>query len=157
MTDAIECLECKYPLVGVQGACCPECGRGFDLRDPATFGPRPLAGVDRVATVLAGSVVISPLTWLSLMVLGVMLIIAMPPNPQYGSRWAFFTSFLLLTISGGYVASLICAAASHAYLSMRDLPSPAVSRVWFVLPVAVVLYAVMNHFLGLPGLEWVGL
>ncbi len=36
----MQCLECKYPLVGVQGARCPECGRTFDPNDSTTFGPR---------------------------------------------------------------------------------------------------------------------
>ena len=31
------CLDCRYPLVGLRDTRCPECGRLFDLNDPASF------------------------------------------------------------------------------------------------------------------------
>jgi hypothetical protein len=31
------CLSCKYSLVALPKGVCPECGRGFDPADPATF------------------------------------------------------------------------------------------------------------------------
>ena len=31
------CLDCDYLLHGLHEARCPECGRGFDLGDPATY------------------------------------------------------------------------------------------------------------------------
>lgn len=33
------CLDCRYPLRGLTNHVCPECGRGFDLKDPTTFSP----------------------------------------------------------------------------------------------------------------------
>jgi len=39
------CTGCDYPLRGLQGRVCPECGRGYDPGDARSFrsGPRPLA------------------------------------------------------------------------------------------------------------------
>jgi hypothetical protein len=37
MLTAPRCLGCEYPLLGLDDNRCPECGRGFDLSDPATF------------------------------------------------------------------------------------------------------------------------
>ena len=34
------CLRCLYPLFALASRTCPECGRPFDPRDPATFGSR---------------------------------------------------------------------------------------------------------------------
>ena len=31
------CLGCEYELTGLEGSCCPECGRRFNADDPATF------------------------------------------------------------------------------------------------------------------------
>ena len=31
------CVACGYDLRGLRGGRCPECGRGFDPKDPATF------------------------------------------------------------------------------------------------------------------------
>src|ERR1051326_3868290 len=35
------CIRCGYPLNGVVGRKCPECGRGFDPRDPSTWARGP--------------------------------------------------------------------------------------------------------------------
>ncbi|MFG0284625.1 MAG: hypothetical protein ACF8R7_09410 [Phycisphaerales bacterium JB039] len=31
------CLGCEYELAGLEGGCCPECGRAFDAGDSRTF------------------------------------------------------------------------------------------------------------------------
>ena len=33
----MHCLECNYPLVGIESQKCPECGCAFDPSDRATF------------------------------------------------------------------------------------------------------------------------
>ncbi len=33
----IWCLDCDYPLIGLQSSLCPECGRAFDLDDDRTY------------------------------------------------------------------------------------------------------------------------
>lgn len=38
------CLGCGYILDHLPEPRCPECGRGFDPDDPATYGPRPKDG-----------------------------------------------------------------------------------------------------------------
>ena len=35
------CTSCDYPLAGVPGTVCPECGRAFDPADPKTFAAKP--------------------------------------------------------------------------------------------------------------------
>ncbi len=32
-------MACNYPLSGLTGRCCPECGRPFDPADAKTFNP----------------------------------------------------------------------------------------------------------------------
>jgi len=39
----MECLSCRYSLVGLERGECPECGREFDPGDRSTFGPRTFA------------------------------------------------------------------------------------------------------------------
>jgi hypothetical protein len=42
------CLDCNYPLGNLPASRCPECGRDFDPRNPATFNSaRPLNALDR--------------------------------------------------------------------------------------------------------------
>ena len=42
------CLGCNYPLEGLLGPRCPECGREFDLNNFRTFNwDRPLTWLDR--------------------------------------------------------------------------------------------------------------
>jgi len=36
---AMYCLGCRYPLRGLTGDACPECGRRFDAQDPTTYSP----------------------------------------------------------------------------------------------------------------------
>ena len=45
---AVLCLACNYSLNALPVPRCPECGRAFDPRDPATFNAaRPLNRPDR--------------------------------------------------------------------------------------------------------------
>ena len=49
------CLDCNYSLDALPVARCPECGRAFDPRDPATFNAaRPLNGLDRAVLAPVG-------------------------------------------------------------------------------------------------------
>lgn len=36
---AMFCLGCRYPLRGLTGGVCPECGRAFDPKDATTYAP----------------------------------------------------------------------------------------------------------------------
>lgn len=36
-----QCIDCAYCLHGLDDTRCPECGRPFDRKDPATFTRRP--------------------------------------------------------------------------------------------------------------------
>lgn len=38
--ERARCLDCGYALRRLQTRCCPECGRAFDLSDPATYTTR---------------------------------------------------------------------------------------------------------------------
>jgi hypothetical protein len=38
----MRCRSCDYPLRHLPEHRCPECGRGFDPADPATFNPEPV-------------------------------------------------------------------------------------------------------------------
>jgi len=51
------CLDCNYPLGNLPTSRCPECGRDFDPRNPATFNAaRPLNALDRMLLAPVGPV-----------------------------------------------------------------------------------------------------
>ena len=39
------CINCGYPLKGLQSWTCPECGQAFDPADPRTFGHKPIGPI----------------------------------------------------------------------------------------------------------------
>ena len=52
------CLECRHSLRGISSGHCPECGRGFDANDRATWSPYPRPfrwALARTAKVLIGA------------------------------------------------------------------------------------------------------
>ena len=52
---AVLCLDCNYSLNALPVPRCPECGRAFDPRDPATFNAgRPLNWLDRAVLAPVG-------------------------------------------------------------------------------------------------------
>src|SRR5687767_11054865 len=67
------CLGCNYPLRGLASRRCPECGRRFDPKEPASINPgRPIGRIGRWmlrpvgrGTVLLGLAAAAALVWSS--------------------------------------------------------------------------------------------
>jgi hypothetical protein len=104
-SDHKRCLTCGYILDGLPEPRCPECGRGFDPRDPSTFRGPPVhsCGTTTVWTVV--------LSWLIAGALGLVLIGAaeadvMIVKRNLGAIWpmlgfaACACNFLVLLKSG---------------------------------------------------------
>jgi hypothetical protein len=58
-TSVRYCLDCGYRLDNLQSTRCPECGRGFDLADPATTSAR-----GRLSTITRWAASTGPAKWL---------------------------------------------------------------------------------------------
>lgn len=91
-----ECLGCRYPLVDVTQGVCPECGRVFDLRARASYGPRAPSGAMRWA--------ISGPGWGTFISCGVVVVLSAlaGSTPVAGIGWA------MLGFLGGASVMLVC-------------------------------------------------
>lgn len=144
--DTAVCLGCGYSLRGLPSAVCPECGRGFEPQDPASYrDPSGPGSLLRLAN--------APGLWhrRTIVLLAVILILdRSSPGQLLGfSCFYYLYPFLCLSILAvDYLIRLVAAVAKR----IRDRPvsSPtgkASSRkCWLVTPTCALVLASMTLY-----------
>ena len=107
----VKCLGCNYPLNDLPSPRCPECGRGFDREDRATFNTgRPLNWLDRKLLAPIG-----PVTFATVAIpCTVMLYLSLSSDIYYMG-----VHLVMLTFTCGAVAAVVAVR-----LALREIIPP---------------------------------
>jgi len=91
------CLDCRYRLDYLTGSECPECGRPFDLNDPATyFTPSPLGAVKRVLTPLQPLIVHAIIGFICAFLLAHLMFSLLPLSAYVGALAAMLVAAITI-------------------------------------------------------------
>jgi hypothetical protein len=139
----MECLSCRYSLVGLERGECPECGRGFDPGDARTFfldtGIRPPLfhrGLARVA----------PPRWLhGVLVVGLAaaLVWASSPNGALNDMAALVPMLIVFALLPAWAFMAGLHFVTRRVMQFKGEPLPARRWVWLVTPVILCSYLVL--------------
>ena len=113
----MQCLDCNYPLINLPSPRCPECGRGFDPRDRATFNTgRPLNWLDRKLLAPIG-----PVTFAAAAIpCAAMLYVSLSSQIYYMG-----VHIVLLTLTCGAVAAVVSVRlALRTFIPPATVPRP---------------------------------
>jgi hypothetical protein len=129
------CMQCSYPLVGLSPGKCPECGRAFDIANPATvsFGrrfPRPMLWVLASPSWLFCLVSACTVVWAVIAFSG-----PIGPNPVV----FLFGVLSLGGIAICYVVRLLIAIGASAWLRQRPTQVLRPRKMWLLPALLLVL------------------
>ena len=126
MLDVGTCLDCGYPLRGLIGTQCPECGRAFNPADPESF-EGPTRAVRRLRRALNWAPIAASVATIGGVLVGAHLLEREVSYGYFGFLWRAPSLLLIGTVGlAGYARS----RARRALLGGAADPHPISERVF---------------------------